>query len=71
MPTQVCGSWLACHIIPPWAQHYTSHPEQLPPDKLLSKTRMMRKEGDGDVLPIDSCQSRDEVDGWTLSKGKE
>ena len=44
-------------------------------DKLVTKKRMGRGEeeerGDEDVLPIDSCQSRDEVDGWTLSKGKE
>ena len=57
--------------------------EHLPPnppsatarDKLVTKKEDEElgdeERGDEDVLPIDSCQSGDEVDGWTLSKGKE
>ena len=46
-------------------------------DKLVTKKeeededKGEEERGDEDVLSIDSCQSRDEVDGWTLSKGKE
>ena len=44
-------------------------------DKLVTKKEDEElgdeERGDEDVLPIDSCQSGDEVDGWTLSKGKE
>ena len=45
-------------------------------DKLVTKKedeggKEDEERGDEDVLPIDSCQSGDEVDGWTLSKGKE
>ena len=63
------STWGPVVHLPPNAPSATAR------DKLVTKREDEElgdeERGDEDVLPIDSCQSGDEVDGWTLSKGKE
>ena len=64
------STWGPVEHLPPNAPSATAR------DKLVTKKedeggKEDEERGDEDVLPIDSCQSGDEVDGWTLSKGKE